>query len=160
MTARTASRARHERQDVAGFVYGTILVLAVVTALSTDSSSGPGVVLEVVLATAVVFWLAHAYAETLQVRLQRTGRTLIADARATLVREATLLEAAILPSIPLALAAAGVFDRDAAILLAQITGLAELFLSGYNVARVLRSSAWTSIVSGVICLALGRASWC
>jgi hypothetical protein len=155
MTAGTAPRPRHGRQDIAGFVYGTILVVAVVTALSTDPSSGPGLILGAVLATAAVFWLAHAYAETLQVRLERTGRTLFDDARVTLVREASLLEAAILPSIPLVLATIGVFDRDTGILLAQLTGLAELFLSGYNVARILGRSAAASILSGVFCLALG-----
>jgi hypothetical protein len=156
MTARGVPRPQDvHRQDTAGFVYGTLVVVSVVTALSVDPASGAGFILSAVLATAAVFWIAHVYASTLQVRLDRTGRSLAGDVRATMVHEASLLEAALLPSVPLLLATLGVLERDTGILLAQIVGLAELFLSGYTVARVLRGSTLKAVLSGIFCLALG-----
>jgi zona occludens toxin (predicted ATPase) len=143
------------RRNVAGFVYGAVLAVAVVTAVSSDHSARAAFVLGGVLITAIVFWLAHTYAVTLQNRLSRSGRSVWADARAAAMHEATLLEAAILPSVPLLLAALDVLQRDTGILLAQLVGLAELFVSGYAVARVLEQPQLKAIASGGFCLALG-----
>jgi hypothetical protein len=155
MSAGSIGRAIESRQNVAGFVYGTVLAVAVVTAVSGDDSATASYVLGGVLATAVVFWLADTYAVTLQLRLRRSGASLPADVRTAAVQEAALLEAAILPSVPLVLAALGVLGRDSGILLAQLVGLAELFFSGYGVARVLGQPQLKAIASGVFCLALG-----
>src|SRR6185437_4586702 len=58
-----AARARGRR--VADAIYGTILVLAVVAALSKDEQATAGAILGGALATSVVFWIVHVYAEVL-----------------------------------------------------------------------------------------------
>src|SRR4051794_110275 len=57
--------ARERAKRVADGVYGTILVLAVVAALSKDDHATAGAIAAGALTTSVVFWLAHIYADVL-----------------------------------------------------------------------------------------------
>ena len=62
-------RAEH----FADAVYGTILVLAVVAALSEDDHAPAGAILGAALATSLVFWIVHVYAEVLSRRASGDG---------------------------------------------------------------------------------------
>ena len=55
----------HEHANPARAIYGTILVMAVITALSHDDSVTSAQLIAGVLATTFVFWIAHVYAEVL-----------------------------------------------------------------------------------------------
>ena len=61
----------HDELNLAGAIYGTILATSVVAGLSEGSQvdHGPGAL--VVLATSLVFWIAHVYAGVLGQHLER-----------------------------------------------------------------------------------------
>lgn len=50
--------------NLASAIYGQILVLSVLAALGHDDDASAGRILATVLASQLVFWLAHAYAQT------------------------------------------------------------------------------------------------
>ena len=60
---------------VARTIYGTILITALVAGLSEDHGIDAWRILVSVTGTAIVFWLAHVYAEVLSQRLA-AGRSL------------------------------------------------------------------------------------
>jgi hypothetical protein len=157
LQAAPAARVQH----IAAAIYGTILVLAVVSVLSEDRSAGPGKILAAVLVTAVVFWLAHVYAGVL------AGG--VAGARADIWRllahtarsEWPLVQTALAPAVPLLLGAAGALGRSTAITLALAIGLVDLAGWGYASGRVLgqrplaaAGSALVAITFGVVLVAL------
>src|SRR4051812_27022798 len=100
-------KANPER--VADGVYGTVLVLAVISALSKDHAASAWAVLGAMLATALVFWVVHIYAAVLGDRAagDRTGlRVLVRE-------EWPLAESALAPAVPLLIAGIGVFGVSA-----------------------------------------------
>jgi hypothetical protein len=139
---------------IADAVYGTILVLAVVAALSEDESATPLAILGGALATSIVFWIVHVYADVLS---RRAGgeASLWAVARDSAHREWPLVEAALLPLVPLLLGAIGVFGRSTAITLSILVGLADLAGWGYVAGRALDQSRLAAVLSAVAAVALG-----
>ena len=123
---------------LAGFIYGTIVVLSVVVGGARNYGHEPGHIAVVVGITCVVFWLAHVYAHALgdavahEEPLER-GR-LLAIAR----REASILEAAVPPTGALMLGTVHFIDESAALWLAFALGLAVLAAQGIVYARVER----------------------
>ena len=57
--------AEERTHRLAGAIYGTILVASVLAASSVEGNPTPGAVAAYVAATVIVFWLAHAWANTL-----------------------------------------------------------------------------------------------
>jgi hypothetical protein len=108
-------------------LYGTVLVLAVLLALSEDPGAGPGKLLGGVLFTALVYWVVHVYAGTLARRVARPDQGLRAVVRETMREEWPLVEAATVPAIPLLLGMLGVLERDTALWCAVAAGLVDLF---------------------------------
>lgn len=144
----------HARR-VADAVYGTILVLAVVAALSQDKQAGPGAIAAGALATSIVFWVVHVYAEVLS---RRTGgdttptRPMVAAAAR---QEWPLVEAALAPLAPLLLGAIGLFSRGTSITLAIAVGLADLGGWGYVAGRAMGQSRVKSGLSALVVVGLG-----
>jgi hypothetical protein len=132
---------RHQRaRRVADAVYGTILVLAVVLALSKDREADAATILGGALATAIVFWIVHVYAEMLDRRA--SGETtptwsLVKDAA---WQEWPLVRAALLPMAPLLLGAFDVFSRSTAVTLSLAIGIANLAAWGYIAGRAVHQS--------------------
>ncbi len=60
--------------DIASGIYGTILVTAVVAGTAADDEITALSGALVVLVTTLVFWLAHAYANALALRLKQRAR--------------------------------------------------------------------------------------
>lgn len=147
-------RARVAR--IAAGVYGTILVLGIITALSLDAEAGPGEILGGVLATAVVFWLAHVYAETLALRLTAgSGGSLRGVALDVAGEQWPIAEAAFVPSAPLALGAVGALGRSTAITVAIVFALLDLFGWGYAAGRVMYPSPLKAAGSAVLLTGAG-----
>lgn len=144
----------HARR-VADAVYGTILVIAVVAALSEDPESGSGEILGAVAATSIVFWLAHVYAEVLSRRAvgdrSRFWPLLWHAAR----QEWPLVEAAMAPAIPLLLGALGWLDRSAAITLSIVIGIADLAGWGYIGGRAMQQSRFRSLLNAGVAILVG-----
>lgn len=139
---------------IADGVYGTVLVLAVVAALSKDARASAASILGGTLATSFVFWLVHVYAHVLARRaVGDTARTRALVGQAA-HDEWPLVEAALLPAVPLTLWVIGALGRQAAITLALLVGLANLAVMGFVAARAggqswPRAALSAAAVSGV-----------
>jgi len=147
----TIERAHRE----AAAVYGTILVLAVVAALSEDEDATSLALLGGVLATSVVFWVAHVYADVLSRRAGADHSPWWQLVRGAARQEWPLVEAAIVPAMPLLLGAIGLFGRSAAVTLSLAAGLADLAGWGYLAGRAMQGSRLRSLVSAAVAVALG-----
>lgn len=142
-------------ERLAGFIYGTIVALAVLVAGARAFPQEAGHIALLVVATTVVLWLAHVYAHGLGRSLARDRRLTLAELRDVARHEWAIVEAALLPAIPLLLAALGVVSTHFAVWLALGTGLAVLAAEGLLFARVERLG-WLGTVAVVsVNLALG-----
>jgi len=135
-----------ERNDnLAGAVYGTILVTSIVAA--ADASSAIWRSLAFVIVTTVVFWLAHVYAHSLAVSLDEHDHLTFGDVRRVGGREWPLLQAAVVPSLALIAGGVGLVSHRAAYWIAIGYGVAALVWWGLLFARKERLSLLaTSVV--------------
>jgi hypothetical protein len=120
---------------IARVIYGQILAMSLVVALSEDESLGAGDILLWLLVTMAVFWLAHAYADVLAARLERDEGTLGSQIRRSLGGEWPLVQAAAVPGFALFLGSVGALSRDSAVDLAIALGVAQLALWGVAIGR-------------------------
>ena len=98
-----APRADQEQRDYAGAIYGSLLAASVVAGTSPGREPPhPGELIVLLLATGVVFWLAHVYAGVVGERSQGTYMSR-AEFRAVAGREWPLVQATVPPA-----AAAGI----------------------------------------------------
>ena len=123
------------RESLAGAIYGTILATAVTAGLSEDPSLSPGEAAFTVLVTSLVFWLAHTYSEVLAGGLGAERSLTLRDLRRTAAQEATVLESAIVPVLPLVVGWLGLVHRKVAFNGAIVLGVVALFVVGFLLAR-------------------------
>jgi hypothetical protein len=140
---------------VADAVYGTILVLAVVAALSQDRQAGPGAIAAGALVTSIVFWVVHVYAEVLSRRTAGDTTHTRPLVRAAAKQEWPLVQAALAPLVPLLLGAIGLLSRGTSITLSILVGLADLGAWGYLAGRAMGQPTVKSGVSAVAAVLLG-----
>ena len=101
------------RETIAGTVYGTIIVLSEVTAAASAFKHNLAPLAVIVGVTTIVFWAAHVYSQGIG-RSIDLGRQLSAtELRRVARRESSMLLAAVLPVLLLALGAAGVLEGRA-----------------------------------------------
>jgi hypothetical protein len=134
-TVRAAAGAR-VGESLAGFVYGTIVVLSVVVGGARDYGHEPGHIAAVAAITCVVFWLAHVYAHALGASVSHDERLTRAELASIARREASIIEAAVPPIAALLLGTLGVFGKTTALWVAFGCGLVVLALEGVLYARV------------------------
>jgi hypothetical protein len=125
-------------ERLGGFVYGTIVVLAVVVAGAKAYPDSPGHVAALVVITTVVFWLAHVYAHALAHSISRDEHLSLAALGRIARKEAALVEAGVPPVVALLLGAIGVLSAQTAVWCALGVGLAVLVVEGLVFARVER----------------------
>jgi hypothetical protein len=133
-SARLARTAMGER--VAGFIYGTIVVLSVDLAGGLEYPHEPGRIAIVVGLTCVVFWITHVYAHGLGQSVARGERLSFAELRHIARDEASIVEAAVPPVAALMLGAVGILPTHVALWLAFGLGLLVLGAQGLVFARV------------------------
>ncbi|WP_445147754.1 hypothetical protein [Baekduia sp. Peel2402] len=138
-----------------GGLYGTVLVLAVVIALTKSGHAEAEIVLGGVLITTLVFYVVHVYADVLAARVTSPDRSWTSLAREIGHEEIAIVEAAILPCLPLLLGTLGVLDREAASWGAIGCGLVSLFGWGLLVGRALGYDGVRSLLFGAANVALG-----
>jgi hypothetical protein len=138
-----------------GGLYGTVLVLAVIIALTKSGKASPEVVLGGVLVTSLVFFVVHVYADTLAAGVRYPDHGWLELARHHAHHEAPILGAAIAPSVPLLLGVAGVLSRSAAGWCAIGLGLISLFAWGLALGRALGYRAGGALAIGLLNVALG-----
>lgn len=140
---------------IAGTVYGTIIVMATLTA-AYGSEQHPWRLAVIVWSTAVVFWIAHLYAHGLAESISRRQRVSGSELAQIARRELGILLAAALPSSALLLGALGVVRESRSVWLALILGLVTLVVEGIRYARLetLGLAATSAIVAANVGLGL------
>ena len=130
-------RLRHwlfDRGDnLAGGIYGTILVTSIVAA--ADASHTIWRSLGIVEVTMIVFWLAHVYAGALAWSIDSNETFSRGEVRRVAGREWPLLQAAIVPSVVLLAGGIGLIGTHLAYWLAIGYGVAALIWWGLLFAR-------------------------
>jgi hypothetical protein len=133
-----------------GAVYGTIVATAMIAAAAGHAS--PGLILAATVATLLVFWLAHVYADFLDhgVRQSRFDFKVLPPIMA---RELSMLAAPALSILLLLLGAIGLFGEGLAIRLALWNGVLQLVGWGIDIGRS-HGQAWpaallTGLINGV-----------
>jgi hypothetical protein len=139
----------------AGGLYGTILVLSVIIALSKSGKAEADIMLGGVVITSVVFFVVHVYADVLAERVKEPDRSWTSLTREIGHQEVAILEAAVLPAIPLLLGTLGTLDREAASWGAIGCGLVSLFGWGLLLGRALGYGTLRSVTFGAANIALG-----
>jgi hypothetical protein len=137
-TTRLGRRAIGER--LAGFIYGTIVVLAVLVAGARAFPDGAGRIAAMVVVTSVVFWLAHVYAHGLAHSVVHDEHLSLHELARIARREGSIVGAAVPPLAALLLGAFGALSTSTAVWLAFGLGLAVLAVQGVIFARVERLS--------------------
>jgi len=125
-------------RDLAGFVYGTIVVLSVIVAAAKAFPHQPGHVAVLVGVTTVVFWLAHVYAHGLGFSIEHDVHLSLSELFTIARREAAIVGAGALPELALLLGAFGLLSERVATWLAMGLGLVVLGAAGLIFARVER----------------------
>ena len=140
-----------------GFVYGTIVVLSVLVAGVRAYPSDAGRIAALVVATSLVFWVAHVYAHGITQSIAEHDRLSLADLRRIAGQESSIVEAALPPVAALLLAMLGVVSTQTAVWIAFALGLFVLFVEGVVVARVERFGPLGTVALVAANLALGLA---
>ena len=133
---RTRVGRRQTGERLGGFIYGTILVLAVIVAGAKAFEHEAGHIAGLVAVTVVVFWLAHVYADALAHAVAYDQHLSFADLRRIAHREASMLEAAVPSLVALLLGAFGILSTTLAVWVAFALGLVVLCAQGITFARV------------------------
>jgi hypothetical protein len=130
-----------------GAIYGTIVATAVIAA--TAGHQPPELILAATVATLLVFWLAHVYADFLDHGLRQAGFDLKV-LPGVMARELSMLAAPALSILFLLLGALGLLDEGLAVRLALWNGVVQLVGWGIDVGRR-RGQAWpAALLAGVI----------
>jgi di/tricarboxylate transporter len=158
MAAGATQAHEHEVQPPrSGGLYGTVLVLAVIIALTKSGKAEASIVLGGVAVTTLVFFVVHVYADTLASRVIDPQRPLRQIIEHHAHHELPILGAAIAPALPLLLGVAGVLTRQQASSTAIAFGLLGLFGWGVAVGRALGHQGLAAILFGLLNIALGGA---
>ena len=144
-------------ERLGGFIYGTILVLAVVVAGARAYPHGAGHVAALVVVTSVVFWIAHVYAHLLAEGVAKDEHLSMLVLRQVAKRERGILEAAVPPVVALSLGAFGLYSARTAGWLALGLGLTVLVVQGFAFAHVERLGRVATLLVVAANLGLGLA---
>jgi hypothetical protein len=139
--------------NLAGGIYGTILVTSLVAA--ADGSITIWRSLGILEVTVIVFWLAHVYAHALASRLDSNEPFSGAGLRRVAAGEWPLLQAAIVPTIALLAGGAGLIATRTAYWIAIGYGVASLVWWGLIFARKERLSVLATSVVVVVNASFG-----
>jgi hypothetical protein len=147
-------------ERLAGFIYGTIVVLAVLVAGARAFPDDPGRIAATVVVTSFVFWLAHVYAHGLSYSVAHDTHLSFTELRRIARREGSVVEAAVPPLAALLLGVFGVVSTSAAVWIAFGFGLVVLGVQGIVFARIERLGwpATLLVVAANLCLGLALVS--
>jgi hypothetical protein len=136
-------------ERLAGFIYGTIVVLSVIVASAKAFPHGMGHIAGLVVVTALVLWLAHVYAHSLGHAVGHGEHLSLGEVRHIAWREASIIGAAVPPVAMLVLGELGLFEPRTAIWAALGVGLAVLGVQGLLFARLerLRPPATLAVIA-------------
>jgi hypothetical protein len=139
---------------IAGIVYGTVVVMATLTAAYATQKQ-PWKLALLVASTALVLWVAHLYAHALSESISEHRRLTGGELAAIARRELGILLAAAAPTAALVLGAVGLVRETAAVWLALGIGLVTLGAEGVRYARLEGYGRTGTVVAVALNLALG-----
>jgi membrane-associated PAP2 superfamily phosphatase len=143
------------RERIAGTVYGTIVVLASLTAGASANEHDLWQLDAILGVSVLVLWVAHVYAHGLGESLD-SGRRLTAAELGTIARrQFSIPLAAVLPMTAIALGALNVFQDRTALWLALGAGVATLTAQGVRYAQLEHLSRKATIVTVGLNLVFG-----
>jgi hypothetical protein len=145
------------RRTIAGTVYGTIVVLAAVSAGGKAFEHDLWHLAAIVVTTVLVLWIAHVYAHGLEESVQVGRRLDAAELGAVAGRELAIPLAAVAPTAMLVLGAVGLLRGSTAVWLATGIGVATLAVQGFRYALVERLGRMGTLTAVGLNLALGLA---
>jgi hypothetical protein len=140
---------------IAGTVYGTIVVMAALTAGGPAFEDEPWRLVVIVAATALIFWFAHVYADGLGESIGLGRRLDLPEVGAIARRELSILLAGVLPTLALVLGALDVIGHKSAVWLAVGVATATLAAQGVRYARVEKLSRGGEVLTISVNLGLG-----
>jgi hypothetical protein len=121
-------------RGIAGTVYGTVVVMATLTA-AYASERDPWKLAATVAAAVLVLWVAHVYSHALSESIAE-GKVGFAGLRSIARRELGIVLAAVLPILALVLGAIGVLRETRAVWVALGVGLFTLAAEGVRYSRL------------------------
>lgn len=136
-------------------VYGTLLVLTVLTASYAAERHHPWKLVELVASVVLVFWVAYVYAHALSESIENRSRLSRSIVTRIASRELGLMLSAIAPVLALLLGALGLVSESVSIWLAIAVGFAALSAEGIRYARVTQLSRAATGAILVMNLVLG-----
>jgi hypothetical protein len=139
---------------IASIVYGTVVVMATLTA-AYATEKHPWKLASIVASAALVLWFAHVYAHGLSESIVQKRRLSSAELLALVKRELGILLAAVAPVTVLVLGALGLFKETSAVWLALSVGLVTLGVEGLRFARIEGIGPVGTLVAVCLNLALG-----
>lgn len=135
-------------------IYGTIVYASVVAASSGDAHDQEAAlrVLVFSLVSIVVFWMAHVYSTALGYHGadEHLGERVRDALRHSLFESSGMLEAAVIPSIPLLLAAIGLLPAEAGVTFSLWLTVLLLALLGYLVFHMRGRPALICLTGAVV----------
>jgi hypothetical protein len=140
--------------SVASTVYGTIVVMATLTA-AYATEKHPWKLAGIVAGTVVVFWIAHLYAHGLSESITLSRRLTLDELAHIARREAGILMAAAAPIAALVVGATTLVGETTAVWLALAIGLVTLAVEGFRYARLERYGRAGTLVAIAVNLSLG-----
>jgi len=129
-----------------GFIYGTIVVLAVVVAGARAYPDDAGRIAALAGVSSLVLWVAHVYAHALADSVAHDRSLTAAELRYVARREGSMVGAALPPIAALLLGAFGLLSTEVAVWLAIGFGLVVLAVQGIIFARVERLGWFGTLV--------------
>ena len=133
-------RAKHvvfgSAGGIAGTVYGTIVVMATLTAGAQGKQTDMARLAVVVGVTVLVLWAGHVYAHALGESVERGRRLDRVELRDVARRELSIPAAAVAPVAALVLGAVGVLGTQTALWLALGIGVVTLGVQGGRYAAI------------------------
>jgi hypothetical protein len=142
-------------ERLAGYIYGTIVALAVVVAGARAYPHEAGHVAALVAITSTALWVGHVYAHALGHSVGHDERLTLAELRYIARREGSIVEAAVLPVAALLLGAVGLLSTRLAVWAAFGVGLVVLAAEGVRFARMERMGWLGTAVVVAVNVSLG-----
>jgi hypothetical protein len=143
------------RERIAGTIYGTILVMAVLAAGAESTTIDAWELDVLMVSTVVVLWIAHVYAHAIADSLSSGTRLSRASVTSLAGRESAIVLSAFAPSIALLIGVIGILSDADAVTIALGLCLLTLGIQGVRYARMASLSRWGTVLVVTLNLAAG-----
>ena len=153
---RTAIEAHLGTRQVARVIYGAIIGMAVIVALS-DHPPAPGSVVALLVGTAVAVGLAELYSEVVGTETRTRHRVEAEHVREILADVVAVGFGISFPAVYFVLAAVGAMDVDTAFTLAKWSGVGLIGFYGFCAAKLAGAGLPSALLQGCAAGAIGAA---